>query len=74
MRKVQQDAAGGLGVSPNYLPIPQEWGIKGVENERTGRARLDGIIGHPSTLDPRFRGDDIPGRRESNLLAVGSKC
>jgi hypothetical protein len=29
---MQQNAARGLGVSPNSLPIPQEWGTKGVDD------------------------------------------
>ena len=28
---MQQDAAEGLGVSPNSLTLPHEWGTEGVE-------------------------------------------
>jgi hypothetical protein len=37
---VQHDAAGGLGVSPSFLTIPQEWGIKGVERESASNLSL----------------------------------
>jgi hypothetical protein len=35
--QVQQDAAEGLGVSPNLSIFPQEWGNKGVETGFMGQ-------------------------------------
>ena len=34
---MQQDAGEGLGVSPNFLISPHDWGTKGVERQREFR-------------------------------------
>ena len=49
---VQQNAAGSLRVSlRTFFSLPQEWGIKGVENGISGQSLV-------CFLDSRLRGND----------------